>query len=710
MAPRPPDPVDPFRGLAEDNARLRKELEGSLGFRSLFENSVLGLYRTTPDGQILLANPTLVRLLGYDTFAELARQNLEQEDYGPSYARSQFRERMERDGSVQGLETSWRCRDGSTRFVRESARCVRGEDGATLYYEGTIEDITERRAQELELQRLNRLYSLLSQLGQALVTMPTREALLQEFCAIAVRAGGFPLVWVGWVDAGRSEAFPIASAGESAAYLEGSVFRTDLRPEGRGPLGVSLREDRSVVCQDLAAEPAMAPWRDKALLHGLRALSALPIRLQGRPVAAFMVYAREPGVFREPEVALLEKAASELSFGLARFATESEKAKLQEQLIQSQKLESLGSLAGGVAHDFNNMLGGIMGYAELLLGSEPLPARRKYLQAILAAATRSAELTRKLLAFGRRGRNLTESVDLQAMIRDCLLMMRPTIPASIQVVLDVETCPPVDGDPSQIHQVLMNLCINAIEAIPERGTLTLASRLRDVSPATHPDLLLPAGTYLELAVADTGLGMTREVQQRIFEPFFTTKNSSGETGTGLGLSTAYGIIHAHGGAISVASVRGKGTTFRVFLPVGRLAPAPPEAPAPPGPGRGLVLLAEDEPILRDLAATVLESLGYDVVQAEDGIEAVEAYRRHHPRLRAVLLDLKMPRMGGREAFQAMRGLDPRVPVIVCTGYGENEEVQELLSQGAFGMLAKPYQIAALAEKLNQAAPIQDPRS
>ena len=705
-----PGPGDPGRDLAAENLELREEIEGARGFRSLFENSVLGLYRTTPDGRILLANPAMVRLLGYGSFPELAQHNLEQDSYGPSYARSQFRRRMEEEGGVQGLETTWQCRDGATRYFRESALCVRGVDGAVLYYEGTLEDVTARRIQDLELQRLNRLYNLLSQLGQALVTMPTREDLLREFCAIAVRTGGFPLVWVAWVDPQQALAVPVAKAGEHIGYLDGATFATDERPEGQGPLGRCLRENRSVVCQDLAAEPAMAPWRIRAEAHGLRALSALPIHLEGRPVGAFMVYAGEPGVFRQPEVALLERAASELSFGLERFASEREKARLQEQLIQSQKLDSLGSLAGGVAHDFNNMLGGIMGYSELLLDGETQPARRKYLQAILAAATRSAELTRKLLAFGRRGRNLTEAVDLEAMVKDCLLMLRPSIPANLQVVVDLDGCPSIDGDPSQIHQVLMNLCINAMEAMPERGTLMLSARLRALTVATHPDLLLPDGPYLELTVSDTGLGMTSEVRQRIFEPFYTTKNSSGLTGTGLGLSTAYGIVHAHGGTITVQSARGKGSTFRVFLPVGRLAPARSAPPASPGPGKGLVLLVEDEPLLRDLGASVLESLGYEVVLAADGVEAVAAYGRLHPRLRAVLLDLKMPRMGGREAFLAMRGLDTQVPVIVCTGYGDNEEVQELLSQGAFGMLAKPYQISALAEKLGQAATLRETRS
>jgi CheY-like chemotaxis protein len=271
----------------------------------------------------------------------------------------------------------------------------------------------------------------------------------------------------------------------------------------------------------------------------------------------------------------------------------------------------------------------------------------------------------------------------------------------LQVSVALGECASVDGDPSQIHQVLVNLCINAMEAMPERGTLTITSCVRLISETSHPGLSLPRGKYVELAVSDTGLGMTREVQQRIFEPFFTTKNSSGVSGTGLGLATAYGIIHAHGGAISVTSDKGKGSTFSVFLPVGKLPPAVREARPGNARGEGLVLLVEDEPLLRELGASALESLGYQVATAADGREAVETFRQLHTRLCAVVLDLKMPRMGGREAFMELRRISPSVPVIVCTGYGENEEVQELLTLGASGMLAKPYQISTLAAKLRQ---------
>ena len=379
---------------------------------------------------------------------------------------------------------------------------------------------------------------------------------------------------------------------------------------------------------------------------------------------------------------------------------------LEQEKQQAQKMDSLGSLAGGVAHDFNNMLGGIMGYADLLLAGELDPTRQKYLRAILAAASRSAELTQKLLAFGRRGKNRVESLDLQAMVKECLEMLQPSMSPDLRVEVALDSCPRVDGDPSQIHQVLVNLCINAMEAMPERGTLSLAFTVQTGAENLPSGLPFSSGSYVELEVADTGFGMSEEIRQRIFEPFFTTKDTAGFSGTGLGLSTAYGIIQAHGGAITVASTRGKGSTFRVYLPVGSLPPLAATVPLSSAQGHGRVLLVEDEVLLRELGATILETLGYQVVVAADGLAAVELYRAHHQELDAVLLDLKMPQMAGREAFLELRKIDPGVPVIVCTGFGENEEVQELLSLGAAGMLAKPYQISALAAKLRQVIAVE----
>jgi PAS domain S-box-containing protein len=379
--------------------------------------------------------------------------------------------------------------------------------------------------------------------------------------------------------------------------------------------------------------------------------------------------------------------------------TQVDRERMQEQLQHAQRLDSLGSLAGGVAHDFNNMLSGIMGFAEMLLEDEQDPTRQRYLQSILKAASRSSELTRKLLAFGRKGRNLVEPTDLRALLKESLAILRPTMSPNQEVAVDMADCPSIDADPTQIHQVILNLCINALEAMPGQGVLSLSSRSRFIEEPWAAELMLPVGHYVELQVADSGMGMTEEVKQRIFEPFFTTKNRDGISGTGLGLSTVYGIVHAHGGAIEVDSEPGQGTRFRVLFPAGRLASSKEVRPAGRPKGQGRILVVEDEDLLRDVATSALESLGYSVLTAKHGAEGTDCFRRHHEALFAVLLDLKMPVMGGKEAFQEMHRIDSEVPILICTGFGENEEVQELRSLGAIGMLSKPYRIAELAETL-----------
>ena len=380
-----------------------------------------------------------------------------------------------------------------------------------------------------------------------------------------------------------------------------------------------------------------------------------------------------------------------------------ERHRLEQQVQQAhaQKINSLGNLAGGVAHDFNNMLAGIMAYAELLLANEQDPKRQKYLQSILGAAQRSADLTRKLLAFGRRGKNQVRSVDLAEAVRECLQIIKPTLHPDLQVITRLGQGLLIDGDPTQVHQVLLNLCINAHEAMSGGGTLTIEAETVELVRSKAQMSRLAPGTYVELRVSDTGAGISREALSKVFEPFFTTKIREGQTGTGLGLSTVYGIVEAHHGSIDVESTLDQGSTFRVRFPEGQLALEATHPGLAPSRGEGVVLVVEDEPTLREVAREALGSLGYTVVTAENGQAGVEVFRAQHDRLRAVLMDLKMPIMGGREAFHHMRDINPSVPVIICTGYGENEEVQGLLSQGARGMLAKPYQLKDLARVLER---------
>ena len=373
------------------------------------------------------------------------------------------------------------------------------------------------------------------------------------------------------------------------------------------------------------------------------------------------------------------------------------------QQAHAHKINSLGSLAGGVAHDFNNMLAGIMGHADLLLAGERDPRRQKGIHAILSAAKRSSELTGKLLAFGRRGKHRKEAVDLASAVLECLALIHPSMHPDLEVYTRLEEGLCIDGDPSQIQQVLVNLCINAVEAMGGRGALTITTRAVELGEVQAADRKVAPGAFVELLVTDTGAGMDEETLQRIFEPFYTTKTTKDQMGTGLGLSTVYGIVGGHQGAIEVKSRVGHGTTFHIFLPLGMLSPERPRGEHAANSGRGVILVVEDEPTLRELAQSALETLGYGVETAEDGLVGITIFRAWHTRLRAVLLDMKMPNMGGLETFRQMQEIDASVPVIICTGYGENEEVQAFLNGGGAGLLAKPYRIAELSEAILESA-------
>jgi hypothetical protein len=346
------------------------------------------------------------------------------------------------------------------------------------------------------------------------------------------------------------------------------------------------------------------------------------------------------------------------------------------------------------------MLTAILGHSEILLAEEISPVRQRSLQAITQAATRSRELTGKLLAFGRRGKNIVQAVDLRTIVQDSLHILRPSLGASVHVLVDMRATSRVDGDPSQMSQLMLNLCINANEAMPDGGVLRILSADVVLDESLARDAGVPAGAYVECRVSDTGIGMTDDVRARIFEPFFTTKVGGQVHGTGLGLSTVYGIIQSHGGNISVESTPGQGTTFVVLLPQGKLVPEMAQSPRSVASGTGLILVAEDEELVRELLVSAVEGLGYQVLAAPNGEVAVRIFTEHHAELTGVVLDLKMPRKGGAEAFAEMRVINADVPVLICSGYGDNEEAQHMISQGATGLLAKPFRMADLSTYLS----------
>jgi len=381
---------------------------------------------------------------------------------------------------------------------------------------------------------------------------------------------------------------------------------------------------------------------------------------------------------------------------------EAERDRLKERLRHSEKMEAIGQLAGGVAHDFNNQLSAIMGFADILMESEPDPALRRFAENIAKACERSAELTKQLLAFARKGKYLSVPVDVNALVEEVVQFLQRSLDKRISLQVDLMPGPAMTlGDPSQLQNALMNLALNARDAMPEGGVLSFSSERREFDEAQCRGLsqdILP-GSFLLVSVADTGTGMPPEVLQRVFEPFFSTKELG--KGTGLGLASVYGTAKNHRGAISVESDLGQGSRFTLILPFcdQSLEAEPELASGSHESAARRILVVEDEPLVGEMLAERLRRLGYRVDLALDGIQALELFRREWREIDLVILDLVMPRMSGRETFQKLREVDPAVRVLLSSGYSVDGEAQRILEQGALGFLQKPYQTMELSRVL-----------
>jgi len=374
-----------------------------------------------------------------------------------------------------------------------------------------------------------------------------------------------------------------------------------------------------------------------------------------------------------------------------------ERHQLQDKLLQTQRLESLGVLAGGIAHDFNNLLTGILGNASLAdAGLRADDPARQFLRDIVAASQRAAELTQQLLAYAGKGRVCREHLDLGNLVRDLMPLVRASIPAGVELVLDLAPTP-IKADAGQIHQVVMNLIINAAEAITNTGTIVTTTGIEEVGSGV-PHRLAP-GNYAYLRVCDTGCGMDEETVGRIFEPFFSTKFS----GRGLGLAAALGIVHSHHGSITVESAPGRGTTFTVRLPANDVSMAVQQPVVPADlSGSGVILVVDDEDLVLRIAQASLESYGYTALLASDGRSALDLVAVAGDRIRAVVLDLTMPGMAIEETLKHLRDIQPTIPVMIASGYGESEIIPRLEALRIKGFLHKPYTAEQLAQCIRAA--------
>lgn len=482
-----------------------------------------------------------------------------------------------------------------------------------------------------------------------------------------------------------------------------------------GSCGTAVFRGERVIVSDIATDPLWAEYKGLALGHGLRSCWSEPIRdTQGRVLGSFAMYHRAVSTPNEEDLQIIRVAAHLTGIAIAREradhahrAAEQQRAQMERKLLETQKLESLGVLAGGVAHDFNNLLTGILGNAGLMRLELPEHSPvQEMLADIEHSALRAADLCKQMLAYAGKGRFVVQRLDLSALVEDTARLLQLSVSKKAVLSFDLTAdLPRIQADATQLRQIVMNLVINASEAIGEQsGRIVVTTGLMTADRAylteTYLSPDLPEGDYVFLEVSDNGMGMSAATRARIFDPFFTTKF----TGRGLGLAAVLGIVRGHRGALKVYTEPGRGTSFKLLLPCVDGPAENADAAAgrqPRWTGEGTILVVDDEETVRTVASRMLKAHGYQVVLAADGREALARFRERAGEFRLVLLDLTMPHMNGEETFREMRHLQPDARVLLMSGFNEQEAVNRFTGKGLAGFLQKPFTPESLLSKLQE---------
>ncbi|MDR3557360.1 MAG: ATP-binding protein [Syntrophobacteraceae bacterium] len=504
---------------------------------------------------------------------------------------------------------------------------------------------------------------------------------------------------------------PIAAAGD----MTGKVVETGIPLLVEDVEKCSFTKDRSGPDRYSTNSFLIMPLRTKMATIGVLSLSdkATGGTFHGQDQQFLAVLLGQMGY--AVENARLLKQARDAASNLSK-TVQIQESKLEEaqlKIHQSEKLSALGQLAGGVAHDFNNLLQAILGYAMLSISRcDHDPTLAYNLHQVRMAAEKAASLASQLLAFGRRQMLKPKNLDLNRVIEELLKMVERVIGEHINLRVIAGSNGIVRADPQQIEQVLMNLCVNARDAMPDGGDIIIETRDVQVGPSGHDTFTAVApGHYVLMSVKDNGSGMDKEMLKRVFEPFFTTKEVG--KGTGLGLSTVYGIVSQHNGHVDVKSEPGRGTEFRILLPISEdpsMEVAEEKDGQKGGSSRGFetVLIAEDDNMVRDLSAEILREAGYEVLGSKDGEEAIEMFESNMEKIALLLVDAIMPKKSGREVYERVRSLKPGLPVLLFTGYSTSEIFDLPSDDGKVKIIHKPVSPDTLLSEVRNAINAHDP--
>jgi len=616
-------------------------------------------------GPFLYMSPQVTTILGYNAEDCIADSRFWWDHLHPDDRPRALQEDTWDEGRLFQVEYRMRSQDGREVWLRDEAIIVRNPNTGKRLTRGVLINITEQKKAEEALRESEERY-------RAFVEQSSEGIYRMEYdppipCHLPVN---------NQLELGFEHGF-MAECNDAMAKMYG-------RASARELIGKKLSE--FLILRD----PVTMRFMDAFIKGGYRISDQESIELdaQGRK-----------RIFRNTMVGTIVNHHWVRTWGITSDVTE--RVHLEEQLRNAQQLEAVGRLAGGIAHDFNNILNIIMGHGELLAGSGINEQARSGLEQMRHAAERAASLTQQLLAFSRKQVLQPKVLDLNKTVEDLQKMLSRVIGEDIEVTATLRPAlMSVKADPGQVEQVLMNLAVNARDAMPQGGKLTMETSNLEVSPEQARDLDIPAGRYVMLQVTDTGHGMDAVTLAHVFEPFFTTKPLG--KGTGLGLATVYGIVKQSGGTVQVESEPGSGTKFRIYLPAAEGAHATPIASTPAAAvagGSETILIAEDEPDLRELTRIFLEGYGYKVLVAGNADQALKAAEQSSEPIDLLLTDVIMPGMSGPQLAEKILSKRPQTKIVYMTGYTDDMVVQHKVLEPGVHLLQKPFTKSELALKV-----------
>lgn len=635
---------------------LRKLERSELRYRNIFNHSLHGIFQTTAEGSLITANPQLAKILGYHSVEELlqAGTNVASQLYVFPEDRQRLLAIIQDQGQVSGFITRLYRKDGTVIDAKINASAIFDKEYKTTLTEGFLEDITERKKAEEAIRF-------------------SEEKFSKAFDSCPVWVVMSSLATGRYIDVNQSFLNIMGFRRDEVINRTSYELGTWLYPEERETVLREINKHGSISNYEVSRRTKngtilnMLFWGDIIEVGGETCLLSVSLDIT-------------------------EKVAAE-----------QERQELERVLAHARKMDAIGQLVGGIAHDFNNMLGGIMGAAEMLELHLPEGSKAlKFQKMIFDTASRSADLTRKLLAFSRTSPTVASTVvDIHDVLRETVIILQNTIDKRIQLVVDLraEVCK-VAGDPSQLHNALLNLGINSSQAMPDGGKISFITSIQEAAETTYPaaDLPLEPGDFLEIKVTDTGCGIPPENLGKIFDPFFTTKEQG--KGTGLGLAALYGTVQQHHGTIKVDSEVGSGTCFTILLPLADEDREVAEIKPLKKTGSGHILVVDDEEVMRLTARAILEDLGYTVETAENGDEALQVYSASSP-FDVVILDMVMPVMNGRDCLEKLLRIDPSAKVILSSGFTQEDDLTEMKKIGLKNFIRKPYRSSELNQVVHK---------